>query len=133
MLFGAIMVFLLLTSSSMILLAYLAIQNVFFYYGYIGALGFNFIYVLYYARQFRDFKETLHLFLPAEKPFEPLSMETDELPIKVCLLYRNGASMEDLSRNLGIKYPYQVKRELQKGLDVLLKSYDEHNGKKVIT
>jgi len=130
MLFGAIIVFLLLTSSIIVLLAYLAIQNVFFYYGYIGMLGFSFIYVLYYGQQYRDFKETLHLFLPAEKPIEPLNIELEDLPLKVCLDYRNGASYEVIAQNLGIDTSYQVKRELVKGLDILLR---EHNGKEAIT
>jgi hypothetical protein len=130
MLFGAIVVFLLLTSSTIVLLAWISTQNMIFYYGYIGALGSSFIYVLYYAQQFRNFKETLHLFLPPEKPFEPLSMELEDLPLKVCLDYRNGASYEVIAQNLGIDTSYQVKRELVKGLDILLR---EHNGKKAIT
>lgn len=129
MLFGAIIVFLLLTSSTIVLLAWISTQNVIFYYGYMGALGFSFIYVLYYGQQYRDFKETLHLFLPPEKPFEPLSMELEDLPLKVCLDYRNGASYEVIAQNLGIDTSYQVKRELVKGLDILLR---EHNEKKVI-
>jgi hypothetical protein len=39
--------------------------------------------------------------------------------------YRNGATYEEIERNLGLKHPNQVKRELIKGLDILLKSYDE--------
>lgn len=129
MLFGAIMLFMLFASSSIVLLAYVATLNVLFYYCFLGALLFSFIYVLYYARQCRDFKETLHLFLPSEKPFEPLSMELEDLPLKVCLDYRNGASYEVIAQNMGIDTSYQVKRELVKGLDLLLR---EHNEKKVI-
>jgi len=130
MLFGAIIVFLLLTSSTIVFLAWISTQNVIFYYGYIGALGFSFIYVLYYAQQFRDFKETLHLFLPSEKPFEPLSMELEDLPLKICLRYRNGATLEVIRQDVGLNTAYQVRRELVKGIDILLR---EHNGKKAIT
>ena len=130
MLFGLIMIILLFTSSIMIVLAYVFTQNMIFYYGYIGALFFSFAYAFRYSRQFRDFKDTLHLLLPSEKPIEPLSMELEDLPLKVCLDYRNGASYEAIAQNMGIDTSYQVKRELVKGLDILLR---EHNGKKVIT
>lgn len=127
LLFGAIMVFLLFTSSSIVLLAYVATLNVIFYYGFLGALASSFVYALQYSRQFRDFKETLHLLIPENnhKPIEPLSMETDELPLKVCLYYHNGATLNQIAENMGSKEAQQVKRSLIKGLDILLKEHNE--------
>jgi len=127
LLFGAIMVFLLFASSSIVLLAYVATLNVTFYYGFLAALGFSFVYVVQYSRQFRDFKETLYLLIPESnyKPIEPLGMETDELPLKVCLYYHNGATLNQIAENMGIKEAQQVKRSLIKGLDILLREHNE--------
>jgi hypothetical protein len=126
MLFGAIMIVLLFTSSIMVLLAYSFTQNMIFYYIYVGVLLFSFIYALNYSRQFRDFKENLYLLFPSEnpKPIEPLNMEVEDLPLKVCLSYRNHASYEHIGKVLGI-HPEQAKRELIKGLDILLREYNE--------
>ena len=131
LLFGAIMILLLFTSSIMVLLAYSFTQNMIFYYIYVGVLLFSFAYALNYSRQFKHFKETLNLFIPSEndKPIEPLNIDVEDRALKVCLWYRNGATQEQIKQNLGLNHPNQVKRELIKGLDILLK---EHNSKKVM-
>ena len=53
-------------------------------------------------------------------PIEPLEMETEDLPLKVCLLYRNRASLSEIERKLGFNHPTQVKRKLLEGLNILL-------------
>lgn len=70
--------------------------------------------------------------MPSEaiKPLEPLSMELEDLPLKVYLRYRNGATLEVIRQDVGLNTAYQVRRELVKGIDILLR---EHNGKKAIT
>jgi hypothetical protein len=130
LLFGAIMIFLLFTSSIIVVLAYSFTQNMIFYYAYVGALAFSFVYALNYSRQFKDFKENLYLFIPPgeNNKVEPLNIEVNDIALKVCLYYRNGATQEQIKRNLGLNHPTQVKRELVKGLTILLK---EHNSKKV--
>ena len=74
----------------------------------------------------QDFRENLNLFLPenTEKQLEPLNMEIEDLPVKVCLLYRNGASLTDIKGDFRLSHPTQVRRKLVEGLDILLKSYD---------
>lgn len=37
-----------------------------------------------------------------------------------------------IGENLGFSHSTQAKRELRKGLDILLKFYNEHNIKKVV-
>jgi hypothetical protein len=106
-----------------------------FYYCFIGALGFSFFYAINYSRQFSHFKENIGLFIPPDGnnyKLEPLNMELEDLPLKVCLYYRNGATQEQIKQNLGLNHATQVKRELVKGLDILLKFYNENNCKKVI-
>jgi hypothetical protein len=127
MLFGAIITVLLFTSSVMVLLAYAYTQNMVFYYCYLGVLGFSFFYAFRYAQSFKHFKETLNLYIPSQDSnpgLEPLNMEAEDLPLKVCLYYRNGATYKKIQQDLGIAYPQQVKRELIKGLDILLREYN---------
>jgi hypothetical protein len=128
MLFEVIITVLLFTSSIMVLLAYSFTQNIVFYFGYIGVLSFSFFYAFRYAQSFKHFKETLNLFIPSEnsKPIEPLNMEVEDLPLKVCLWYQQGARFEDIAKDLGLNHHQQVKRELRKGLSILLRFYNEH-------
>jgi hypothetical protein len=91
------------------------------------------VYLLKCYFDIREFREALSqgLLLPhkeneAEK-LEPLNMdlENEDLALKVCLLYRNGASFPKIKRKLGFSHPTAVQRLLRKGLDVLLKTYKE--------
>ena len=127
---GALMTVLLFVSTITVLSAYILTQNMFFYYAYIGAVGFSFYYVLQYARQFRGFKETVAqglLFPKAnnEANYEPLNLEVEDLPLKVCLLYRNGYGFQSIKEQLGLSHSEEAKRLLIKGLDVLLQNYEE--------
>jgi hypothetical protein len=101
-----------------------------FYYCYLGALGFSFFYAFRYAQQFKHFKETLYLYIPSEnsKPIEPLNIDVEDRALKVCLYYQQGAKLEDIARDLGLNHHQQVKRELRKGLSILLRFYNEHRG-----
>ena len=132
--FGVVMIILLFLGTIMVLLAYVLTQITVFFYFYVGMLAFSFFYALQYSQQFKDFKENLNLFIPPEgnnQYLEPLNVEIDGLPLKVCLYYRNGATQEQIKQNLGLNHPTQVKRELVKGIDILLKFYNENNCKKV--
>jgi hypothetical protein len=91
-------------------------------------LLFSGFYGVRFILAFRDFREQViqGLLFPSEnsKPIEPLNMEAEDLPLKVCLYYRNGATYKKIQQDLGIAYPQQVKRELIKGLDILLREYN---------
>jgi hypothetical protein len=106
------MIILLFLSTIMVLLAYVNAQNVVFYYAYVGALFFSFVYAFQYSRQFKDFKETLYLFIPSEnnKQYEPLSMEVEDLALKCALYYRNRASFEKIAASLNLP-----QRKVQEG------------------
>lgn len=74
------------------------------------------------------------MFIPSDKAerenqLEPLNIEVEDVALKACLYYRNGASYEDIKRNLSLSHPEQAKRLLIRGLDFLLKNYNEHNEK----
>jgi Ca2+/Na+ antiporter len=139
MLFGAVTIFLLFTSSIMVVLAYVFTQNMVFYYAYIGALFFSFFYAFRYAQQFKHFKETLNLYIPSEnnresylqRKHEPLNIELEDLPLKCALYYRNGVSFDKIARSCNLPEPESAKRKVIEGIDFLLKFYNENNSKKV--
>ncbi|HEX69126.1 MAG TPA: hypothetical protein ENG10_02390 [Candidatus Bathyarchaeota archaeon] len=114
---------------------YLLYKSELFYYCYVAVLIFTFYYGLRVYFDFRSFKEDLSLLFPGEfegnkiEEVEALEVEFEGLPLKVCVLYRNGMSMLDIQKHLGLSHPYQVRRLLLKGLDLLIKSYERHEGK----
>ena len=112
------------------LIIYFQNQNIVFYYVYVGMLLFSGFYGVRFILAFRYFREQViqGLLFPSEnsKPIEPLNMEVDNLPLKVCLYYQQGARFEDIAKDLGLNHHQQVKRELRKGLSFLLRFYNEH-------
>lgn len=111
-----------------------------FYYSSIGVFGSLIVYTAKYYQEFQGFRETLSqgLYFPNsnnEKVLDPISkpldMEVEDLPLKACLLYRNGHSFEHVSKALGLGHSEQARGELVKGLDTLLKEHKEHKIKKV--
>ena len=96
------------------------------------------VYLLRCYFQVREFKENLSLFLPQKQEderkiekLEPLNMELseDDVALKVCLLYRNGVCIHKIRQIMGWSHPNKVRRMLIRGLDILLKNYEE-SGKK---
>jgi len=91
------------------------------------------VYLLKCYFEVREFREVLSqgLLLPhkeneAEK-LEPLNidLENEDLALKTCVLYHNGASFPKIKRELGLSHPTAVQRLLRRGLGVLLKTYKE--------
>jgi len=134
MIFNFLVLLLIFVAASHFLFLYSFTQNMIYYYGYSVVLVVATVYGIKYFLAFKDFKENLHLFIPSEggkreEAMEPLNLDVENLPLKVCLLYRNGMSLYVIQRKLGFSHPMQVKRKLIRGLDKLLKSYEEHEGK----
>jgi len=104
-----------------------------FYVLYFWLVLFSSFYGFKWYLAFKDFQENLYLFIPNSRDsnpaIEPLNMEIDDLPLKVCLWYQQGAKFEDIQGDLGFTHPEQVKRELRKGLSFLLRFYNEHRDK----
>jgi hypothetical protein len=79
---------------------------------------------------YRYLKGNLDLFIPEEKedekPLEPLNVETEDVALRVCVLYRNGATLESMKKDFGFTHPNQVRRKLLEGIDILLKFYKQH-------
>lgn len=132
--FFIVLILVLVTTESILL--FIITQNIIFYYAYLGMLMFDFFYFIKYYLQFRDFRETLSqgLLFPSNKesPSDLEPLETDgleDVSLKVCLFYRNEASLNDIAKDFGFSHPTQAKRELIKGLDILLKSYEKHEKK----
>ena len=117
------------------ILFYLLYKSELFYYCYVGVLVFTLYYGFRVYFDFKSFKENLHLLVPSEfegnkiEEVEGLEVEFEDLPLKVCVMYRNGMSMLNIQKHLGLSHPYQVRRLLLKGLDLLIKSYERHEGK----
>lgn len=103
-------------------------QNMVLLYSYLLGVTILSVYIAYFFLRFRIFKEKISLYIPKahiKNSIEPLNIELEDLPLKVCLYYRNGASLADIQKALGFSHPNQVKRKLIEGLDMLLKSYNE--------
>ena len=50
----------------------------------------------------------------------------EESALKICAMYHNGDTYENIMKEFGFSSPIQVKRNIIKGLGILLK---EHSGK----
>lgn len=125
--FLLLLLFIVGASNSIVLYSFT--ENAIYYYGYCVVLVVAGVYGVKCFREFRDFKDSIYLLIPKQgrdRITDPLNMEVEDLPLKVCLQYRNGASFKDIEKNLGLSHPMQAKRELVKGLDILLKSYEEN-------
>lgn len=131
LLLGFALLIVLVVAAAQMLFFYSFTQNVIFYCGYAVVAGTSLIYGAKYLLQLRDFKENLCLLIPsvAEKPIEPLDANVEDKVLKVCLYYRNGASLKSIAQDLGLKHPNQIKRHLVKGLDILLRFYDQNRRK----
>jgi hypothetical protein len=125
----------LISATTEFLIVYLSTGNMIFYYCYLATLFFALFYGLRLYRKYVDFRQNLYLFLPnsSEKQLEPLEMnlEDQDIPLKVCLYYRNGATFEEIKQNLNLSHPTQARRELIKGLDILLKEHGEKHESKI--
>lgn len=131
--FGFVVLMILIVVATEFLVFYLLNQNMILHFGFCGMLLALLIYGTKYCVQFRDLREKLYLFFPSEpeKPHNPLNIETDDLPLKVCLKYRNGSSLNNIQKDLQLTHPMQAKRELRRGLDILLRSYNSNHEEKV--
>lgn len=141
LLLGFTLFLLLLVANAELLFLYLSQANELFYYAWLGFLIAAVLYGMKYYSNFQEFKDNLNLFLPSEAnntvQKEHLILNTDNIPdnipLKVCLWYQQGAKLEEIKKNLGLTHAQQVKRELIKGLTFLLKFYNEHKEKEVKT
>jgi len=129
--FGLALIFVLVSVTIQLLIIHLQSQNIIFYYAYVGMMLFSAFYGTKYYREFRDFKGNLNLFIPCQNTqngncVEPLNIDVEDLPLKVCLWYQQGAGYSKIQKDLGFSYIEQVRRELRKGLSFLLRYYNEH-------
>lgn len=130
---GFIIIVFMFVVSAELLFFYSWNQNMIFYYGYVGMLVIACFYAIRYYLQFRSFKENINLYVPISNKIEPLEIEgLTDIPLKVCLYYRNGASLRDIQEDLKLGCPIQSKKLLIKGLDKLLRFYNENNLEKVV-
>lgn len=114
-------------ATSAVLVIYLFTNIYVFYLIYLGSLIFVAEYGVKFYLQFRYLQNNLEYFVPEPKT-EPLVIDNPTRSIQVCIFYRNGASFPEIDHNMGFKHPQQAKRELVKGLDILLRSYKEKSG-----
>lgn len=115
-------------ATSVIIVAYLFTGVYVVYLTYLGALIFVAECGVKFYLQFRYLQNNLEYFVPEPKTegsLEPLDISDTVRPVQACIYYHNGASFPVIQRNLGMKHPNQARREVIKGLDILLKSYKE--------
>ena len=114
---------------------YLTSNNFLCYSYYLSLMIFTIIFGINCISKYRYLKENLNLFIPQNssnnnEKLEPLELKTeinDNTPLKTCSLYRSGYGYPTIQKRLGFNHSEQARRELRKGLDFLLKFYDEHN------
>jgi len=125
--FFIVLILVLVTTESILL--FIITQNIVFYIIYCGTLVICFLYGFRFFLQFRDFRKNLFLFLCSES-LHSLNIDgLRDLALRICLFYRNGASLQDIAREFGLSHPTQAKRQLQKGLHILLEFYEKHGEK----
>ncbi len=129
--FGFVVLLTLIVVTIELFFFYFSTQNLVFYYAYLMTLVFCLVYFARYFLQFRDFQNRLGLLIPANErspsDLEPLKVnELEDVSLRACLCYRNGASFSDIERDFALGHPTQAKRELIKGLGFLLRFYEEH-------
>jgi hypothetical protein len=126
--FGFIVLLIMVLSGISSILLWISSHSLVFYYGYVASLGLSVFYGIKLYLRFQDFRENLNLFLPnnSERQLEPLNLDIPDLPLKVCLYYRNGATLKSMKEDFGFTHPNQVRRKLVEGLDILLKFYKQH-------
>jgi len=112
-----------------------------FYIMFLGIGLSVFGFAMIYFKEVKELKSNLYLFFPSKSNEasgeeildnieEPLQIEKEDLPLKVCEMYRNGLGYGKIMKSLGLKHSNNVKRNIVKGLDFLLKFYHEHKGEK---
>jgi hypothetical protein len=129
-----VVVFAAFSVAGQLLVTYVLFQNQFIYACFLIDLVFTGFFGITFFKRLHDFKGNLELFVPeneiVKEKIEPLNIQVDDKPLKICLWYRNGATLEEIRQNLCLNHATQVRRELQKGLTFLLKFYDEHKEEK---
>lgn len=122
-----------------LLIFYFLNQNIAFLIAYDLGLLCSFVYGVHFFVKYREFKADLYLFFPSiaqtQNNEEEIKAKTglinEELSLEVCRLYSRGCSFSDIEKKIGFSYPTQTKRELIKGLRVLLKNYGDLNEHKL--
>lgn len=137
--FNLILLLILVLATIEVILFYIFSQNMVFYLIYLEILIFSVFYGVKCFLQLRDFREALSqglLILSNNEKSSKLPLleieDFEDIPLRACLCYRNGANFEQVAEVLGLKHIQQAKRELIKGLDILLRSYEKHERKVII-
>ena len=114
---------------------YIMSNNMAFYYASIFVFMIVMVYSFDMVKKFQGFQDMFDQNISNSKysseMSKPLDMETEELPLKACLYYRNSHSFVYVAKALGLGHPELARRQVIKGLDILLKNYEEHNIKEV--
>lgn len=119
---------LLLVADMEVLFWYIVARSLLLYTFWLGLLMVSVLYGLRLYGNFDEFRINLGLFMQnnerGDEKIEPLNMEFNDKAVQVCLYYRNGASLTQIKENMGFDHAEQVRRHLLKGLDILLKNYE---------
>ena len=115
---------------------YIMSNNMAFYYASIFVFMIVMVYSFDMINKFQSFQDMFDQNISNSKLNlelrQPLEMEgLEERAVKACLYYRNSHSFVYVAKALGLGHPELARRQVIKGLDILLKNYEEHNIKKV--
>jgi len=113
-------------------LFYVMSQNIICYWASTGVFGVALILTFQMVKDFEHFHDIYDQNVAevklTSKLNEPLDVKVEDLPLKACLLYRNGHSFLYVSKALGLSHADLARRLVIKGLDILLK---EHKAKEM--
>ena len=114
-------------------LFYVLSQEIICYWSSTGVFGVALILTFQMVKDFEHFQDIYDQNISNSKQNvelnKPLNVEAEDLPLKACLLYRNGYSFVQITHKLQLGDEAQTaKRLVVRGLDLLLK---EHNIMKV--
>ena len=117
-------------------LFYVMSDNIFCYWGSTGVFGVALFITVQMVTDFEHFQDIYDQNISNSKQNvalnKPLNVEAEDLPLKACLLYRNGYSFMQITHKLHLdnNESETAKRLVVRGLDLLLK---EHKIMKVET
>jgi len=123
----------LIALASVWLIFYVVFNHIIFYLFHFGLIFVAVVYGIRCYGIFRNFKETIHLFIPqaAEQPKHKvdreLKLKFDLDCLDVCLKYRNGMSFNAIGTFYGGLKAQSVIHRLRRGLGILLKEYAKNH------
>jgi hypothetical protein len=135
--FRSVIVIVLFLGAAQLLLLFVANGEIGYYWSFGVMLSLSLTYLFKFCIDFRGFQESANqgLFDPVvasenrswnkgKAEAEPLNIETEDMALKVCVAYAEDKNFYEIKKEFNFRDATRAKRELQKGLTMLLKEHE---------